>query len=67
MDALSDERYRWELMEETLDSYAKEAKAATAHQSELLEVLKDFVLDHDNGLGPSVERLRDAIKKAEAP
>lgn len=35
-----------------------------AERDELLEVVKDFVLDHDNGLGPHVDRLRNAIAKA---
>lgn len=31
---------------------------------DLLEAIESFVLDHDNGLGPHVDRLRTAIKKA---
>lgn len=36
-----------------------------AEAPNLLEALKDFILDHDNGLGPSVDRLRAAIAKAD--
>lgn len=28
---------------------------------EMYEVLEDWLLDHDNGLGPSVDRLRDLL------
>lgn len=33
---------------------------------EMLEVLRDFVFDWDNGLQPSVDRLRTVIAKATA-
>lgn len=38
-----------------------------AHEAgqELLETMLAFVLDHDNGLEPSVDRLRAAIANAE--
>jgi hypothetical protein len=42
-------------------------KADTAAPSsdfdDLLGVVRDFVSDHDNGLGPSIDRLRAAIEK----
>lgn len=34
---------------------------------ELVAAVRDFLLDHDNGLGPSLDRLREALDSSEVP
>lgn len=39
--------------------------AAVDDLAELLAVVSDYLLDHDNGLGPSLDRLRAAVAKVQ--
>jgi hypothetical protein len=60
---------RWDVEQDEIGANKRakreEAKAArlriTSMAPQLLETVEDFITDHDNGLGPSIDRLRAVV------
>lgn len=50
-------------LDANLKSLATTALAIKDQRDHLLNVMRDFVIGHDNGLGPDIERLREASKE----
>lgn len=53
-----------EISQFTSAKTAREIRVAKAF-SDLLDDVRAFISDHDNGLGPKIARLRDAAERAD--